>query len=442
MGHIKAMLFDFLEHPGCNCTLRLDDTNPDAEKQEYVDAIIEDVAWMGFTPSRVTYTSDYFPALYAFAEELISRGKAYVDFSTPEEIKTGRAEGTESAYRDKPNEWHMEEFRRMRDGVYAEGECVLRLKINMTDPNPNLRDPIAYRIKKTPHYRTGTAWCIYPSYDFSHGIVDALENITYSYCTTEFYIRRPQYLWAVAELGLTPATVVEFGRLNVEGAMLSKRNIIPLVESGTLEGFDDPRLYTIRGLRRRGFTPAVLKALAGLSSIERKETTLSKDIVLHTLRTSLADSPKAFAVVNPMRVHIDGGRDLYIDRSDFREADSPDYYRMAPGKTVRLRYNNYLTYLSHTEDLLTATESATPPAAGKKVKGIIHWVDAATATPAVFHFYPGEMEHIVRRGWVGAVDLVLGCTYQFERVGFFRYDRDEAGVPVFICTVGLVNKYD
>ncbi len=222
--------------------------------------------------------------------------------------------------------------------------------------------------------------------------------------------------------------------------MLSKRKIIPLVESGELSGFDDPRLYTIRGLRRRGFTPAMLKELAGLSSVDRKDTVLSTEIVLHTLRSSLATAPKGFAVIRPLCVHVsNGGRDLYIERSDFREEDSPDYYRMAPGKTVRLRYDKFITYAGHTPECLTVTESAT---ASAKVKGIIHWVDAATARPAVFHIYD-EMVHTAHRGWVnGEMELTVGGTYQFERLGYFRYDRDEEGVPHFIRTVALVNKYD
>lgn len=442
MGHVKAMLFDFLYHPDCDCTLRLDDTNPEAEKQEYVDAILEDVKWMGFTPSRVTYTSDYFDILYNYAEEFMKRNKAYVDFSSAEEIKEGRRNGTESDYRNKSVEWNLEHFHKMRDGVFDEGACVLRLKINMTDENPNLRDPIAYRIKKTPHYRTGTKWCIYPSYDYSHGIVDALESITHSYCTSEFYIRRPQYLWPVLELGLTPATVLEFGRLNVEGVMLSKRKIIPLVENRTLDGFDDPRLYTIRGLRRRGFTPSILKELAGLSSIERKDTELSQDIVLHTLRSSLASAPKSFAIIDPLKMNIvNTNRIVYFEKTDFREVDSPDYYRLAPGKIIRLKYDNFITYVSHSSDEILTTEAETNP--GKKVKGIIHWV-SNDAIPVLFYLYDG-MNICVKRGFVKKdVEIKEGTVYQFERLGFFRCDKEtsEQGLPVFLRIVGLVNKFD
>jgi glutaminyl-tRNA synthetase len=443
LGHIKAMLYDFEYHPGCDCTLRLDDTNPDAEKQEYVNGILEDVAWMGFKPTRVTYTSDYFGALYDYAEELIRRGKAYVDFSTPEAIKEGRATGTESPWRSKDVDWNLTTFRAMRTGDYAEGECVLRLKINMADQNPNLRDPIAYRIRKTPHYRTGTAWCIYPSYDYSHGIVDALEQITHSYCTQEFYIRRPQYLWPVLELGLTPATVVEFGRLNVEGVTLSKRKILDLVARGEVEGFDDPRLFTVRGLRRRGFTPSVLKTLAGMSSMDRKDTELSRAIVTHVLRTELGvTAPKAMAVMKPLRVRIlgDPDRAVFIETTDFREVDSPDYYRLAPGKSVRLRFDSVVSYVSHTADEVVVRPVEPAP----KVKGIIHWLPVVTARPAWFHVYDDDAGLTRLLGWIREdVSTAIGAIYQFERLGFFRVDAHTAdGVPIFILIVSLLNKFD
>lgn len=441
LGHVKAMLFDFTYHPGCDCILRLDDTNPDMERQEFVDAIIEDVTWMGFNPSRVTYTSDYFDTLYTFAERLIDDGKAYVDFSTPDEIKEGRLHGTDSAWRDKSVDWNLAEFRKMRDGMYSNGTCALRLKIDMKHENPNLRDPIAYRIKHSTHYRTGDKWKIYPSYDYSHGIVDALEGITHSYCTSEFLIRRPQYLWPVEQLGLTPANVVEFGRLNVEGIGLSKRKIIPLVEGGELDGYDDPRLFTIRGLRRRGFTPELLKELAGLSSISLKDTELSKSIVLHTLRTQYDTvAPRAFAVLNPLPVMLaDGSLHSYIDRDDFREVDSPSYYRMAPGKTIRLRYGPCISYHSHTEDSLTAM--IVPD---QKVKGIVHWVPA-NAKQAIFICYEDidiHSEKVILHGFVHP-DVTYGANevYQFERVGYFKYDHMKGDIPVFIKIVGLLNKY-
>jgi glutaminyl-tRNA synthetase len=441
LGHVKAMQFDFGYHHGCHCTLRLDDTNPETERAEFVQSIIEDVEWMGYRYDRVTYTSDYFPQLYEFAERLVREGKAYVDFSSPEEIKEGRMFGKESVWRSKDADWHLNVFRGMRDGIYPDGHCTLRLKIDMTHTNANLRDPIAYRIKHVPHYRTGTAWVIYPSYDYSHGIVDALEGITHSYCTTEFLIRRPQYMWPVEQLGLTPATVVEFGRLNVEGVNLSKRKIIPLIEDGVLDGYDDPRLFTIRGLRRRGFTPDLLKQLADLSSIERKDTELSRSIVLHHLRSHYDKAaPRAFAVLDPLRVAMDTGKDVFIDRADFREVDSPDYYRMAPGKTVRLRFGPCITYVRHEADRLQARDVG-----NQKVKGIIHWVPADAALPAIFEEYEDidmGSKKIVRSGLIHK-DVIYGKgeVYQFERVGYFRFDRMLGDIPVFIKIVGLLNKF-
>jgi glutaminyl-tRNA synthetase len=442
LGHVKAMQFDFGYHPDCHCTLRLDDTNPETERAEFVDSIIEDVKWMGYKYDRVTYTSDYFPQLYEFAEQLILADKAYVDFSSPEEIKAGRLNGTESEWRyTRSPETHLNMFRAMRQGTYPDGWCVLRLKIDMKHPNANLRDPIAYRIKRVPHYRTGTDWIIYPSYDYSHGIVDALEGITHSYCTTEFLVRRPQYLWPVEQLGLTPATVVEFGRLNVEGVNLSKRKIIPLIENGTLDGYDDPRLFTIRGLRRRGFTPELLKQLADLSSIERRDTELARPVVLHHLRAYYDKvAPRAFAVLDPLRVVMDTGKDVFIDRADFREVDSPDYYRMAPGKTVRLRFGPCITYVSHDAEQLQARDVG-----NQKVKGIIHWVPADAALPAIFEEYEDidvNSQKTIRSGLIHK-DVIYGGgeVYQFERVGYFRFDRMFGDIPVFIKIVGLLNKF-
>ena len=443
MGHVKAMLYDFEHHPGCECILRMDDTNPETEREEFVGAIKEDVEWLGFKPIKFTATSDYFDKLYTFAETLITRGKAYVDFGTAEAIKAGRAECVESEWRSKDPAFHLAEFRKMRAGAYEPMTCVLRLKIDMAHPNAVMRDPIAYRINKTPHYRTGTTWCIYSSYDYSHGIVDALEGITHSYCTTEFYIRRELYMWPVLELGLTPATVIEFGRLNVEGISLSKRKIIPLVESGELEGYDDPRLFTLRGLRRRGFPPAVLKTLAGISGLDARDTVLNKEVILHHLRSYLfTHAPKSMAVLDPLLLRIkglDGGDEemVYIEKTDFRTVDSPDYYRLAPGKTIRLRNGPFLRYVSHSGTEVIV-EPVVPPNP-KKIKGIIHWVPAPSAVPTVFEVY--EDVHVesvrVRHAGFTRSDLNHAGVYQFERMGYFRFDRLEDGVPVFIKTVGL-----
>jgi glutaminyl-tRNA synthetase len=441
MGHVKAMLYDFEHHPECECILRFDDTNPETERAEFVDSIIEDVAWLGFNPVKITYTSDYFDALYSFAETLIQNGKAYVDFTCPEDIKKERAECKESRWRNLEPEVHLEEFRKMRDGVYEPMHCVLRLKIDMAHENAVMRDPIAYRINKTPHYRTGTTWCIYPSYDYSHGIVDALENITHSYCTSEFYIRRELYMWPIHMLGLIPATVIEFGRLNVEGISLSKRKIIPRVESGELNGYDDPRLFTIRGLRRRGFSPAVLKTLAGISGLDRHDTILSKDVILHHLRCYLySTAPKSMAVLDPLTLKIRDGdteETVYIERTDFRDVDSPEYYRLAPGKTIRLRNGPFLKYVSHTATEIIV-EPTTPPNP-KKIKGIIHWVAGNSAVPTIFETYDDintESKLIKFKGYTPS-NLSHDSIFQFERMGYFRLDRVEDGKPVFIKIVAL-----
>lgn len=384
LGHLKAMRFDFDLHTGPNdyCVLRMDDTNPEAEKQEYVDAIIEDVKWLGYKFKKLTYTSDYFKELYDFAVILIKNNLAYVDFTDADKMKEMRHSGTESEYRNMSCEWHLTEFENMKNRKYDENAAVLRLKIDMQNDNHTLRDPVAYRIKYTPHYRTKDAYCIYPSYDYSHGIVDALENITDSYCTTEFIVRREQYYWTVLklkELGINnisdKANVVEFGRLNVEGVMLSKRKIIPLIENKVLSGFDDPRLYTIRGLRRRGFTPEILKNIVYHVNMDRNESVISQGLIEHELRTYFDKcAPRAFAVMNPIKVVNDDlnadynhicihpnhptdismlfhetnlTKEVYIEKSDFREIDSSDYFRLAPNKTIRYRYADFVKYKSH-----------------------------------------------------------------------------------------------
>ena len=446
LGHVKAMLYDFEFHKDCACNLRFDDTNPDTERGEFVTAILDDVLWMGFTPAAITSTSDYFDTLYNFAETLICSNKAYVDFSSPDEIKAGRATGTESVWRSQSCDKNLEEFRKMRAGKYAEGECVLRLKINMTHENAVMRDPIAYRINFTPHYKTGTTWCIYPSYDYSHGIVDALEGITHSYCTSEFFIRRDLYLWPVRELGLTPATVIEFGRLNVEGVSLSKRKIIPLVESGELSGYDDPRLFTIKGLRARGFTPEILKTLAGLSGLDMRDTVLSKDIILHHLRGHLySASPKMMAVTDPIELRcVDSGDCYYIERSDFREVDSPDYYRLAPGKTIRLRYGPYLEYVSHigAGRSLIVNVKRVEPVNPKRVKGVLHWIPVAVAKPAIFEMYDDidvASTKTIFHGVISDSMTFSETPIQFERVGFFRFRGIDSASshPIFLKIVGL-----
>lgn len=498
LGHLKAMMIDFDQR--AECILRMDDTNPETETQEFVDGIVEDVKWLGFKYSKLTYTSDYFQQLYDFAIELIKMGLAYVDFSTGDEIRDMRHSGTPSKYRNASVEDNLKFFDLMKNGEYDESKAVLRLKIDITHDNHSLRDPIAYRIKYSPHYRTGNAWCIYPSYDFSHGLVDALEEITDSFCTMEFFIRRELYYWPVLKLkdrvtlvvgvilvdGITyvgeettlvPATVVEFGRLNVEGVLLSKREIAPLIKSGAVIGYDDPRLYTIRGLKRRGFTPEILKNIVSRSKMNRSPTTLEQAVIDFELRDYLDKNCKRyFAVIDPISVTINESEtlykscnhpnhpvldlgmhstiltnDLYIERSDYRDKDSPDYYRLAPGKTVRLKYADFISldanYDSSNGSPIVVDYSTDHKS---KVKGVIHWLSKQDSHPAIFELY--ETDKITTlNGFVETCALKSlneSNTYevfQFERLGYFKLDRyvsvNSILTPVFIRIIDLANKH-
>jgi glutaminyl-tRNA synthetase len=487
LGHLKAMSFDFDLHHQGKCILRLDDTNPEAEKQEYVDSIIEDVKWLGFNPWKITYTSDYFQQLYDFAIELIKKDKAYVDFSNTELIKEERHKGIESKYRNYPTDFHLAEFNNMKNGIYKESEAVLRLKIDMQNLNHTLRDPIAYRIKFTPHFRTGSSWVIYPSYDYSHGLVDALEYITYSYCTMEFYVRREQYYWPVIQLGLIPAEVHEFGRLNVDNNVLSKRKIIKLIEDKYVDSFDDPRLLTVKGLRRRGFTPDILKKIISTcvtKIMQRSDMTMSQGFIQHCLREVLdVTAKRAFAVLDPIHININDlttdklcqhpnhpinkelgdhitllSSDIYIESSDFKEIDEKNYYRLAPGKTVRLKYADFIQYESHkklddlsgTSPIKINTSNIIPPNP-KKIKGVIHWVSHKGAVPAKFELFNqlivddkyNPESKIIMNGYIeNFVAEHLEEIFQFERLGYFKFDRMENDVPIFIRVIELVDKYN
>jgi glutaminyl-tRNA synthetase len=480
VGHTHSMEINFDKHPGCKCILRMDDTNPEAEKQEFVDGIIDDVKWLGYKPWKITYTSDYYDDLYKYAIDLIKNGKAYVDLTNAEEMSKMRHEGTESKYRSMDPEWHLTEFENMRKGKYEEGKAVLRLKIDMQNNNHTLRDPIAYRIKYTPHYKTGNKWCIYPSYDYSHGIVDALENITYSYCTMEYYVRREQYYWPVLELiklghKLKPADVTEFGKLTVQNNILSKRNINKLVESKLVSGFDDPRLFNLKGMRRRGYTPTVIRNIVKNAGMERHDTEFTVGMIEYYLRKELNEtSPRAFAVVDPVRLEIKGfdkldcdhpnhpinksmgshntllTKNVFIDASDFKEVDEKDYYRLAPGKTIRLRYGPFVKYVSHDKKVIIC--ETTEPDKPKKIKGVIHWVSEEDSTECIFELYSNMLDEkgdfdknslVVKRGRVeSSVMKDLTKTYQFERVGYFKFDRYEGSLPVFIRVIDLVDKYN
>lgn len=478
IGHLKAMMYDFTLHEGCKCYLRLDDTNPDKENWEFVNGIIDDIKWLEFEPHKITFTSDYFEILYEYAIELIKNNLAYIDFSSFEKIKQDRLNGIESEYRNKSIDYHLTEFENMKNGKYNENECILRLKIDMNHSNHVMRDPTAYRIKKNLHYKTGTKWCIYPSYDYSHGIVDALEKIKYSYCTTEFLIRRDLYYWPIEQLNklgknLEPAEVTEFGKLVVENNILSKRNILKLVNEGFMSGFDDPRLLTIRGLKRRGYTPTILKNIVKNSSMNRADQFFSNDVIRHYLRKELDENAiRVFGVVKPKLIEIENFSDhyndiieckhnnhskstefhntvltkqIYIDSNDFREVDDPDFYRLAPGKTIRLRYGPFIQYVSHSDNkIICKIVTSEKP---KKIKGIIHWVsaDEKYSTKVKYELFNdvlinGELNKNSLEKYEGYIEnyaLDIIDSIQLERVGYFKYDRNEDNKRVYIRVVEL-----
>lgn len=509
LGHLKAMMYDFdrFTNKEDYCILRMDDTNPETERQEFVEAIKEDVEWLGYHYKKLTYTSDYFDELFKCAIYLIEHNYAYVDFSSPEQIKDDRHNGIESPYRSSSVELNVKEFINMRNGMYKDNEAVLRLKIDMQNNNHSLRDPIAYRIKHLSHYRTENRWCIYPSYDYSHGIVDTLERVTDSYCTMEFFVRHEQYFWPIHKLkpyfalmGITTIpTVCEFGRLNIEGVELSKRKIIPLVENKFIDGFDDPRLYTIRGLRRRGFTPDILKNIIKNSTsneITRNETLISKSFLEQQLRLYHDQTClRAFAVMDPIKLLINNNitnqyfiarscthpnhptnkelgshetiltKDLYIEKSDFRESDSKDYYRLTPNtnKPIRLRYADFVNYVSHhyiNDDDQEIVVKDIIPDQPKKIKGIIHWVNS-NSPKAVFEIYESLYgdDGVIKNGskiniYNGYVEqFVIDSlknnitVFQFERLGYFKFNRyldnnNGTNLPVFIQIIGLQDKYN
>jgi len=477
LGHCKSIFINYED--GNQCNVRLDDTNPSSEKQMFVDNIIEDIRWLGFDPGNITYTSDYFDILYNYACILIQHGFAYVDFTDKKIINEERHAGIENEYRKRPPSFSLTEFENMKQGNYKNNECVLRLKIDMQNVNYTLRDPIAYRIHFTPHYRTGTKWVIYPSYDYSHGIIDALENITHSYCTDEFYIRRDLYYWTPQKLiecgvNLRLADVVEYGKLSIENGILSKRNINKLIDDGNIATYDDPRLLTIKGLRRRGFTPKLIQQITECSGMEKKETTVSSKFIKNLLRTEYNEIAwRAFAVIDPLHVKIvdlheneiclhgnhqknDYGshenvlsRDIYIEREDFMEVHDPKYYRFTPSNLVRLRYGDgFYTYEKYEKDTLYIKKASVDGINTKKIKGCVHWVSKEDSVEALFELYDDLVSNhvfntrskITCRGYVEKYCLAAENTlWNFERVGYFKLDRYENETPVFIRIVELVD---
>ena len=509
IGHAKSICLNFgiaQEHPGGICHLRFDDTNPTTENPEYVEAIQEDIRWLGFDwQGKMFYASDYFERLYAFALILIKKGRAYVDSLTGDQMREYRGTLTEpgrnSPYRARSVEENLALFAQMRNGAFPDGTHVLRAKIDMESPNINLRDPVLYRIRHAAHYRTGTAWCIYPSYDFAHPLSDAIEGITHSICTLEFEDHRPLYDWVVAEAEAPHRPQqIEFARLNLTFAVMSKRKLLELVGKQLVAGWDDPRLPTIKGLRRRGVTPEAIRAFCEHIGVAKRDAVVEMQLLEYFIREDLnRRSPRVMAVLKPLKVIIDNYPDdtveeveavnnpedhsagtrkvpfskiLYIEQDDFREDPPKQFFRLAPGREVRLRYAYIIKCVGVTKNPETGTitelhctfDPGTKSGATqeqRKVKATIHWVSAAHAVPAEIRLYnplltadPGKIPpdqdwtqylnpHSLERLTGCVVEPSLrsaeaGTRFQFERQGYFCVDHDSsAHMPVFNRTVPL-----
>ena len=426
IGHAKSICLNFglAKKYGGKTNLRFDDTNPVKEDTEYVDAIQDDIRWLGFEWASVHYASDYFEQLFDWACLLIKKGLAYVDDQSLEEIRAGRGTvtvpGTNSPWRDRSPEENLDLFMRMRKGEFADGEKVLRAKIDMAHPNMQFRDPIMYRILHSHHHRTGDKWCIYPMYDFAHGQSDSIEGITHSICTLEFDIHRPLYDWFIQQLDIFPSHQYEFARLNINYTVMSKRKLLQLVKEGYVSGWDDPRMPTICGFRRRGYTPESIRNFCDRIGVAKRDNIIDYSLLEFSLREHLNKvAQRRMAVLNPVKVVIDNypegqtemlsavnnpespadgsrevpfGRELYIEREDFMENAPKKYFRMAIGQEVRLRYAYFVTAQSVEKDAdgnITCIHCTYDPATrggdapdGRKVKGTIHWVAAATAVKA------------------------------------------------------------
>jgi len=507
VGHAKSIHINFglAREFGGLCNLRFDDTNPSKEETEYVDSIIADVRWLGGDwEDRLFYASDYFDQLYAWAVQLIQKGKAFVCDLTAEQVRQQRGTltepGQESPYRNRSIEENLDLFERMRKGEFPDGSRTLRAKVDMASPNLNMRDPVLYRILHMSHHRTGDKWCIYPMYDFTHGQSDSIERITHSICTLEFEDHRPLYDWFIEQLGIYHPQQIEFDRLNLTYTLLSKRKLLALVQNKLVAGWDDPRMPTISGMRRRGYTPESLRNFAGRIGVSKTNGTTELALLEYFVREDLnRRAARVMAVLRPLRVVIDnypegqveqmdavnnpedpsmGSRTvpfskvLYIEQDDFREDPPKQYFRLAPGREVRLRYGYLVTCTSVVKDGTgnvvelhctydPATKGGTTPD-GRKVKSTIHWVSAEHAVDAEVRIYETlfncEDPNVVPEGQDFTVNLnpnslevVTGCKlepslreaasgspYQFERLGYFAADPDSTReMLVFNRTVAL-----
>ena len=490
IGHAKAICLNFsiAEEFNGKCNLRFDDTNPSKEDTEYVDAIKEDIKWLGFDwEDRLYFASDYFQKMYEYAIDLIKKGKAYVDDLTPDMIKeyrgTLKEAGKNSPFRDRSIKENLNLFIRMKNGEFKNGEKVLRAKIDMTSSNMNLRDPIMYRIVHAYHHRTKNEWCIYPMYDWAHGLEDSLEKITHSLCSLEFENHRPLYDWFLIELGVYRPRQIEFARLNINYTVMSKRKLMQLVEEKYVNGWDDPRMPTLCGLRRRGYTPSAIRKFIEIVGLAKKNSTVDYALLEHTLREELnKTAPRVMAVLNPIKVVIDNypeneeewmdavnnpenesagsrkvpfSRVLYIERDDFMENPPRKFFRLAPGREVRLRYAYFLKCESIEKDEkgnITTIHCTYDPATkggsapdGRKVKATLHWVSAKHAIDAEVRLYnhlftqpepEAEGKNFIEALNPDSLKILNGCKlepslqnadmktrYQFERLGYFCLDE-------------------
>jgi len=507
IGHAKAICLDFglADEFGGHTNLRFDDTNPEKEETEYVESIQEDVRWLGFEWEGLYYASDYFDQLYEWALQLIRAGKAYVDDLTADQVREYRGTltqpGKESPYRSRSVEENLDLFQRMRAGEFPDGSRTLRAKIDMASPNLNMRDPVMYRILHAEHHRTGNKWCIYPMYDYAHGQSDSIERVTHSMCTLEFADHRPLYEWFIRELGIFPSQQIEFDRLGLTYTILSKRKLLQLVRDRHVSGWNDPRMPTLSGIRRRGYTPEAIRNFVTAAGVSRTNGITELEMLEHFVREDLnRRAPRVMAVLRPLKVVLDNypedqveemeavnnpedsaagtrrvpfSRVLYIEQEDFREQPPKGYYRLSPGREVRLRYGYFITCTSVVKDPKTgevvevhctydpATRGGNAPD-GRKVKATIHWVSAAHALEAEVRLYdklftkpnPNQVEEgqdftanlnpnslEVLRGCQLEPSLAtaaVGSRHQFERLGYFCVDPDSTpGKLVFNRTVAL-----
>ena len=512
IGHAKSICLNFgvAAENGGMCNLRFDDTNPATEDTEFVNSMKADIQWLGFDWSeRELYASDYFEQLYDLAVQLVKKGKAYVDSLSADEIREHRGTltepGRDSPHRDRSPEESLYLFERMRAGEFEEGTHVLRAKIDMASPNINLRDPVLYRIRSTPpHHRTGDDWAVYPMYDFAHGLSDSLEGITHSICTLEFEDHRPLYDWLLEELGLYHPQQIEFARLEISRTVLSKRRLLRVVDSGQVSGWDDPRMPTISGMRRRGYTPESIRAFCERVGVAKTNSVIDVSQLEHALREDLnVRAERRMAVLDPLRVVIENypegqveyleaqnnpedpsagtrmvpfSRVLYVEREDFMEDPPRRFYRLAPGREVRLRYAYFLKCLEVVKDEATGevvelrceydpeTKGGSAPD-GRRVRATLHWVSAEHSLPAEVRLFDHLFLDEEDPSWDPDDDLNVnpdsltrldscriepslaeaepGAKFQFERQGYFCVDTEESapGAPVFNRTVTLRDRW-